>query len=381
MAEAQKPSKSEMDQLREILRDNDEKLFVKRIIRPKDYPTLDLGDGNYATHQMQWGDVDTPQGKRYVVYPSVQLQGNKLIDLGEKAWDHAMKAGDYIEFDNPAKASWFSKSYKKVWDQTDPIVDNPGPGSQVYGYKVREPFDSERAFFKKDPTVAGYASEDGRIVLNPYSDPDMVDMRGVAMNEASRLYLRESKTPLNFKLTPRQMQSFKGTPYEGNTQAQMETLIGRIISKDPSVRDVTPEQRQWADVIHMELLKRDKSGGEAMKTQAAKDIQQGQAYLENAALLPPRARQGLAQKVINDVVAERRMPLPGHKGWTLFGNGAHFQNRQREMLIKEFEKAGLIRPRAARGERPDYDQHNKSRNQEIKEFETIIERFLNPSKD
>ena len=34
---------------------------------------------------------------------------------GRDALDYAVSNGDYIEFDNPADAEWFSKNYKKVW--------------------------------------------------------------------------------------------------------------------------------------------------------------------------------------------------------------------------------------------------------------------------
>lgn len=34
---------------------NQNKNFVKRILNPFQYPTLDLGNGNYATHLMAWG--------------------------------------------------------------------------------------------------------------------------------------------------------------------------------------------------------------------------------------------------------------------------------------------------------------------------------------
>ncbi len=117
---------AELDDLWQILLAHKDKQFVQRIINPGSYPTLDLGDGKMATHQMEWGEVDTPDGKRYVVYPRVSMQGRKLVDLGDKAWAYAMKNKDFIEFDSPAKAAWFSRKYKMVWGK-DPHNPKPMP--------------------------------------------------------------------------------------------------------------------------------------------------------------------------------------------------------------------------------------------------------------
>ena len=113
MNEFEPVSEQEYQQLLGIMKQNASKSFVQRILEPQKYPTLDLGDGNYATHKMEWGTVD---GGKAVVYPRVLLtEGGKLQDFGDKAWQHAQKSGNFIEFDSPAKADWFSRRYKGAW--------------------------------------------------------------------------------------------------------------------------------------------------------------------------------------------------------------------------------------------------------------------------
>lgn len=105
-------STDEYQRLMAILKTNASKSFVQRILRPDEFPTLDLGNGSHATHRMEWAEAD---GK-YVVYPRVLLQeGRKLHDYGDNAWDHARQSGNFIEFNTPQDADWFSKRYKGAW--------------------------------------------------------------------------------------------------------------------------------------------------------------------------------------------------------------------------------------------------------------------------
>jgi hypothetical protein len=86
---------------------------VDRILRKDDYPTLDLGDGNYATHKMSWME---DEGK-YRVFPTVVYDGKKLFQLpAREAYERALDTDDFIEFSNSEEANWFSKNYKMVWD-------------------------------------------------------------------------------------------------------------------------------------------------------------------------------------------------------------------------------------------------------------------------
>jgi hypothetical protein len=136
----------------------------------------------------------------------------------------------------------------------------------VLGYTFREPTTEEWKYFKKNKQVTGMASfDDGKIVLNPYSG---INARGreqekaaVSVNEAVRLWMRETKTSPNFKITQEQMDMFKGTPYEGNEKAIKETLVGRWITGDPSGGYPNDEQLAFIKNIAPKLLQRQKYWG------------------------------------------------------------------------------------------------------------------------
>lgn len=70
-----------------------------------------LGGGKRATHKMSWAEVD---GK-YIVFPTVLYDWKRLVDYGNAALDNVLKTGNFIEFDSPEKADWFSRRYKTVW--------------------------------------------------------------------------------------------------------------------------------------------------------------------------------------------------------------------------------------------------------------------------
>lgn len=104
-------NENEYQHLMATLKRNSDKTFVQRILRPNDFPVLDDGNGGIATHRMAWGEAD---GK-YVAFPTVLYDGKQLVDHGKSAFDQVMKSGNYITFDSPHEAEWFSKRYKGAW--------------------------------------------------------------------------------------------------------------------------------------------------------------------------------------------------------------------------------------------------------------------------
>ena len=92
------------------LKRNADKTFVQRILRPNDFPVLEH-EGGVATHRMAWSEAN---GK-FVAYPTVLYDGKGLKDYGDAAFDQVMKNGNYIEFDSPEAADWFTKNYKGAW--------------------------------------------------------------------------------------------------------------------------------------------------------------------------------------------------------------------------------------------------------------------------
>ena len=105
-----------MDKARinQILQANKSKSFVDRILHKDRYPVLDLGNGNYATHMMAWGEVDD----KYWVFPTVLWDGKKLTQYDPKeAFGHVKKTNNFISFDTPEEAADFSKNYKLIWEK------------------------------------------------------------------------------------------------------------------------------------------------------------------------------------------------------------------------------------------------------------------------
>ena len=120
-------------------------------------------------------------------------------------------------------------------------------------YGIRNPFTSELDYFKKNPTVSGMATEDNKIILNPYAKLKPEEFDAVAQNEAIRLFLKTNNIVPEFSLTKDQTKFFKGTEYEKNTEEAKKSLLARILTGDPSAKAVTKEQRDFADKIQKQI--------------------------------------------------------------------------------------------------------------------------------
>ena len=113
----------------------------------------------------------------------------------------------------------------------------------------REPTKSELAYFLKNKNVSGMATKDNKVILNPYSKLKDNEKKAVVKNEMSRIFMR--KLPKSsFQLTDKQKKKFK---HYGSEQNVRDTIIGRIISGDPSALDVTEEQKAYADNIKKKM--------------------------------------------------------------------------------------------------------------------------------
>lgn len=99
----------------DIIQKNKKTPFVNRLINRQDYPVIGNPDGTYSTHRMSWGQV----GNKYWVFPMIEMVGDELVDLrqsGIDPFEHARQNQNYIEFNTPEEADFFSKNYKKYWD-------------------------------------------------------------------------------------------------------------------------------------------------------------------------------------------------------------------------------------------------------------------------
>jgi hypothetical protein len=130
---------------------------------------------------------------------------------------------------------------------------------KIFGYEIRAPFQGEDDYFQKNKNVAGIATEDGRITLNPYSGNTAEQQAAVAKNEAIRLWMRESNIDPKFKPTKEQVQSFYGTEYAkpGNELQLRRTILARYLTGDGSAGNVTNRQKVWGAFVMKGLMERE----------------------------------------------------------------------------------------------------------------------------
>jgi hypothetical protein len=115
------------------------------------------------------------------------------------------------------------------------------------GVPLRETRPSEEDFFRSRPDIAGMATDDGAVVLNPYSPLSEQEMDAVALNEAARVIMstRMDLRP-SFALTPEQEAAFASY---GPLECVKATVAARILSGDPSA--LTPTAEQIAFVLRL----------------------------------------------------------------------------------------------------------------------------------
>ena len=95
------------------------------------------------------------------------------------------------------------------------------------------------------------ATEDGKIIINPYSGLSDAEKRAVAQNEGLRLWMREHDFAPDFAVTPAQREAFKNTEYgkPENETFLKQTIVARILTGDKSAGAYTKEQAAWADKL------------------------------------------------------------------------------------------------------------------------------------
>ncbi len=100
------------------------------------------------------------------------------------------------------------------------------------GVPLRETRPSEEDFFRNRPDIAGMATDDGAVVLNPYSPLSEKEMDAVALNEAARVIM---STHVNlrpsFALTPEHEAAFANY---GPPEFIKATVAARILSGVPA---------------------------------------------------------------------------------------------------------------------------------------------------
>lgn len=116
--------------------------------------------------------------------------------------------------------------------------------------EMRKPYAGELKYFKKNPNVAGMATEDNKVILNPYSNLNPDQYQSVAVNEASRIFMRRPELKPDFELTTQQKNFLDTTTYRNASEDDRRaTIAARILSGDTSAGIPTPEQNMFVDKL------------------------------------------------------------------------------------------------------------------------------------
>lgn len=112
------------------------------------------------------------------------------------------------------------------------------------GVEKRPATVSEMQFFYDNPHVAGMATEDNRVALNPMSKLSEQQRAAVAENEAARVFMRTHNIRPQFLLTEEQQRAFAS--YSPDMNDIRSTITARILSNDTSALTPTDEQIRFA---------------------------------------------------------------------------------------------------------------------------------------
>lgn len=121
-------------------------------------------------------------------------------------------------------------------------------------YRERAPTPKERAWFAKNRNVWAYASPDMAVVFNPHVSMSKRVRRSLYVNECVRLFLRQQGITPRIVVTAGQLRRFRGTVYERNIPALKQTLVARLVAKDPSAGRTTQWQRGYAECLSQVLV-------------------------------------------------------------------------------------------------------------------------------
>ena len=116
---------------------------------------------------------------------------------------------------------------------------------------------SELDFFERNPSVSGMATEDNRIITNPFSSISEAERRKVMLNEGARLLMRnDADFSPDFSVTEEQDNILNGLDFYKNASPEdrKATLAGRLISGDPSAGQPTEEQGLFVKRLIQSLL-------------------------------------------------------------------------------------------------------------------------------
>ena len=112
---------------------------------------------------------------------------------------------------------------------------------------LRDPFQSELDYFNKNKNVTGMATEDNKIILNPYSNLSEKQKDAVIKNEATRILIRTGQIEKpNFDLTEEQNKALNNTTYKNASEDDRRaTIAARLFTGDASGQNATEDQMNY----------------------------------------------------------------------------------------------------------------------------------------
>jgi len=203
------------------------------------------GTGENAGH---WGSVTMAPKALKVKYKLPEESYILLKGKNHPTWDLAVKGEEERGFEVKKIGNRYFSVPKEQQEEQE-------VSGNILGFPMRKPYQSELDFFKKRKEVAGMATEDDAIILNPFSDLDDQQKGAVAKNEAIRLWLRKNNVQPKFNVTPEQYKTFLGTEYANSKdQTPMQhTILARILTGDRSAGKPTEMQMQWANWVKEQI--------------------------------------------------------------------------------------------------------------------------------
>lgn len=129
-------------------------------------------------------------------------------------------------------------------DPLFPEANWPAKMPRIY---ERSPYEGEVNYFKENPNVAGMATEDEKVIINPFRQFQAGERESVIQNEIARVLMRSGMIarPM-FEITPEQKAKF--ATY-GTEQDVKETIAARLLSGDPSAGNSTAAQLDFVNKL------------------------------------------------------------------------------------------------------------------------------------
>jgi hypothetical protein len=210
---------------------------------------------------------------------------------------------------------------------------------------MRKPEASELEYFKKNPTVAGMATEDNRVIINPYSTLSKKEKDAVALNEAARVQMRTTPDlKPDFSLTEEQVSFLNSNTYKDAPEEDRKaTIAARILSGDPSAGTPTEEQQQFVNRLKQtvtdETATKMAKGGQ-VKSQTKRMLEQGGMLQEGGTVDKVSGNKvpvgAMKEEVRDDIPAQLS------EGEFVFpADVVRYIGLERLMMMRQAAKAGL----------------------------------------